>query len=99
MPAPLQARGFDAEARALELLRRHGLRPVDRNVRFKAGEIDLIMRDGVEWVFIEVRSRGQARFGGAAASVGWRKQQRLASPQAPAAPFTFNRHACSSGSV
>jgi putative endonuclease len=78
VPAPLQARGFDAEARALELLRRHGLRPVDRNVRFKAGEIDLIMRDGVEWVFIEVRSRGQARFGGAAASVGWRKQQRVA---------------------
>lgn len=78
MPAPLQAQGFDAESRALELLRRQGLQPVDRNVRFKSGEIDLVMRDGAEWVFVEVRARGDARFGGAAASVGWRKQQRLA---------------------
>ncbi len=34
--------------------------------------------DGAEWVFVEVRARGQARYGGAAASVGWRKQQRVA---------------------
>lgn len=49
-----------------------------RNVRFRGGEIDLVMTDGVELVFVEVRSRASTRFGGAAASVDRRKQQRLA---------------------
>lgn len=77
MPAPRQRQGFDAEARAEAFLRLRGLLPVARNVRFKVGEIDLVMRDGIEWVFIEVRARASRQFGGAAASVGWHKQQRL----------------------
>jgi len=78
MVAPRQQQGFDAEARAEALLAEHGLLPVARNVRFRGGEIDLVMRDGAEWVFIEVRSRADARWGGAAASVDARKQRRLA---------------------
>ena len=78
MIAPRQQAGLDAEARAEAFLVEHGLRPVDRNVRFRGGEIDLVMRDGAHWVFVEVRARRDARFGGAAASVGWRKQQRVA---------------------
>lgn len=41
------------------------------------GEIDLIMRDGKTLVFVEVRKRDSARFGGAAASISRQKQSRL----------------------
>jgi len=78
MVAPRQQQGFDAEAHAEALLTERGLLPIARNVRFKGGEIDLVMRDGPEWVFVEVRSRADGRFGGAAASVDARKQRRLA---------------------
>lgn len=77
MVAPLQRQGFDAEARALAWLVERGLVPVDRNVRFRGGEIDLVMRDGETLVFVEVRSRARTDFGGAAASVGPAKQRRL----------------------
>jgi putative endonuclease len=78
MVAPRQQAGFEAEARAEAYLVRCGLVPVARNVRFRGGEIDLVMCDGEEWVFVEVRARADARFGGAAASVDGRKQRRLA---------------------
>jgi len=77
MVAPRQRVGFDAEALAEAYLGERGLQPIERNVRFRGGEIDLVMREGAEWVFVEVRARASSRFGGAAASVGWRKQQRL----------------------
>jgi putative endonuclease len=38
-------------------------------VRERGGEIDLIMREGSTTVFVEVRYRRSAQFGGAAASV------------------------------
>lgn len=78
MVAPRQQAGLDFEARAEGWLARHGLAPVERNVRFRGGEIDLVMRDGAQWVFVEVRARRDARFGGAAASVDRRKQRRIA---------------------
>jgi putative endonuclease len=69
--------GRDAEARALTFLLKQGLTLIEKNFRCRAGEIDLIMRDADMLVFIEVRSRKDRRFGGAAASVGPVKQQRL----------------------
>ena len=78
MPGPTQREGADAEARAEAFLGARGLVPVERNVRFRGGEIDLVMRDGAHWVFVEVRARRDARWGGAAASVDARKRQRLA---------------------
>jgi putative endonuclease len=77
MPAPRQIIGLEAEQRVERWLAAQGLRPLDRNVRSRFGEIDLIMTDQGCWVFIEVRSRAGAGFGGAAASVDWRKQQRI----------------------
>lgn len=41
------------------------------------GELDLIVLDGSELVFVEVRARSGFAFGGAAASVGPSKQARL----------------------
>jgi putative endonuclease len=50
---------------------------VAANVRYKVGELDLVMRDGATLVFVEVRSRRSAGFGGAAGSIDRRKQLRL----------------------
>ena len=77
-------RGDAAEARALAHLQGRGLRLVERNYRVargpsaRGGEIDLILRDrDGTLVFVEVRSRRSAAHGGAAASVGMAKRQRL----------------------
>ncbi len=73
-------RGADAEARALDTLRAAGLTLVERNWHCRYGELDLIMRDGDELVFVEVRSRHRpigSRFASAAESIGPRKQGRL----------------------
>lgn len=77
MQAPLQQQGLATEARVERWLIAHGLVAIDRNVRCRFGEIDLVMRDQDHWVFVEVRERRSSRFGGAVASVDWRKQQRL----------------------
>lgn len=73
--------GDAAEDLALRHLQAQGLRLVQRNYRTPGrggGEVDLIMRapDGT-LVFVEVRARRDARFGGAAASVGGIKQARV----------------------
>lgn len=69
--------GKEAEQRAAEILRGHGLREVCRNYLCRGGEIDLIMRDGEQLVFVEVRYRSRSDYGSAAESVNRKKQQRL----------------------
>ena len=76
--------GDAGEAQALAHLLGRGLALVERNYRVargpnaRGGEVDLILRepDGT-LVFVEVRTRRGAAFGGAAASVGVTKQRRL----------------------
>jgi putative endonuclease len=70
-------RGRAAEERACRYLEARGLQLVARNYRSRWGEIDLIMRDRTELVFVEVRQRSSRRFGGALESVDGRKQRRL----------------------
>jgi putative endonuclease len=70
-------RGIDAERCAEAFLMRHDLALLQRNYRCRFGEIDLIMRDGVVVVFVEVRMRKSMVFGGAAASITPIKQQKL----------------------
>ena len=72
-----QIAGDAGEERALHFLQQHGLTLVERNFRCKGGEIDLVMQDGKALVFVEVRKRADASYGGAAASVTARKQARL----------------------
>ncbi|MDE1181480.1 YraN family protein [Paraburkholderia sp.] len=70
--------GAAFEAHALDFLRRQRLRLVARNVSCRGGEIDLVMRERDDsLVFVEVRARAQRRYGGAAASVDWRKRRRI----------------------
>ncbi len=71
--------GAQAEQWAAQYLLRQGLKPVAQNYRGRFGEIDLIMQDGPELVFVEVRLRRSEDFGGAAASIDTRKQQRIIS--------------------
>ncbi|MBC3881705.1 YraN family protein [Undibacterium sp. LX40W] len=74
---PKQRSGDAAEERALVYLQAQGLQLVQRSFLCKGGEIDLIMRDAGFLVFVEVRQRADARFGGAIASVTAAKQKRL----------------------
>jgi len=70
--------GLAAEEKALEFLQARGLRLEARNYRCRGGEIDLVMRDGIERVFVEVRFRKSERFGSPEATVDAAKQQRIA---------------------
>ncbi|MGO4381297.1 YraN family protein [Pseudoduganella sp. RAF53_2] len=77
MSTPQQIKGLLSEDEALAYLQAQGLTLVERNFLCKAGELDLIMRDGPGLVFVEVRRRGTTRFGGALWSVTPAKQKRL----------------------
>jgi putative endonuclease len=79
LPSLISSRavGQAAEDLALAFLEKEGLKLVARNQLFRGGEIDLIMRDGQQLVFVEVRQRSLSRYGGAAASVHWHKQRRI----------------------
>lgn len=79
-----KALGDAAEARALRYLQQQGLALVARNYRVargpsaRAGEVDLILREGDgTLVFAEVRARSGVDHGGAAASVTPAKQRRV----------------------
>jgi len=77
MQDPRRAVGRDAEDAAARHLARNGFTVVERNVRFREGEIDLVCRDRDVWVFVEVKCR-RATWGDApAAAVSWWKQRRL----------------------
>lgn len=69
--------GQKAEDIAVEFLRARGLQILERNFRRRLGELDIVARDGDILAIVEVRARATDRFGGAAASVDQRKQQRL----------------------
>ena len=71
------AQGTAAEDFALRYLEARGLTLVTRNFRCRVGELDLILRDGGQLVFVEVRSRRSSQFGTPAESVTRTKQQRL----------------------
>jgi len=72
-----QAKGAAGEQLAAEYLQLQGLRVLERNFRVRGGEIDLICRDGASTVFVEVRRRSRADYGGAAASITATKRARL----------------------
>jgi len=65
------------EALAAEHLQSAGLSVIEHNFNCKAGELDIICRDGEYLVFVEVRSRGPSEFASALESVDQRKQRKL----------------------
>lgn len=79
--APRQAQaagaGAQAERAAEAFLRAQGARILERNARYRGGELDLVILDGAVLAFVEVRLRHSSAFGGAAASITPRKQRRV----------------------
>ena len=69
--------GALAETRAAAYLIDRGLHLMARNLHCRAGEIDLVCLDGDVLVIVEVRHRSRGDFGGALASVTFRKRRRL----------------------
>lgn len=73
-----RALGAAGEERAARHLAQAGYRVVARNARAAGVEIDLVAERGGLVVFVEVKTRTHAGFGGAEAAVDARKQARLA---------------------
>jgi putative endonuclease len=69
--------GARAEDLCAELLRRSGVRVVERNWHCRHGEIDIIAEDRGTLIFAEVRMRSRASYGGAAESITEAKRGKL----------------------
>ena len=72
-----KAIGDNTEALAANYLKAQGLTLATQNYSSKYGEIDLICKDGQTWVFVEVKYRRSAAYGGAISTISSTKQQKL----------------------
>lgn len=70
-------RGAAAEQLAAGYLQARGLKILARNLRCKAGEIDLLCLEIAVLVVVEVRQRRHVEFGGALGSVTWAKRRKI----------------------
>ncbi len=70
-------RGRSGEAHARAWLEGRGYITIEGNWRCPAGELDIVMLDGEELVFVEVKTRTGQRFGHAAEAVTPAKQRKL----------------------
>ena len=70
-------RGSAGERRAAEWLLSRGMKVLERNVRSRIGEIDLVALDGDAVVFVEVKSKGGELFGRPEEMVTAVKRRRL----------------------
>ena len=69
--------GQAAEDAAARWLAAAGLAVLERNVRFREGEIDLVCRDRDVIVFVEVKCRRASWGEGPGDAVAWHKRRRL----------------------
>ncbi|MGK5678715.1 YraN family protein [Actinoplanes sp. URMC 104] len=77
MTTQRQAVGAYGEKVAARHLQEQGLVVLDRNWRCPDGEVDLVLRDGDDIVFCEVKTRRGGGFGTPAAAVTYRKVRKL----------------------
>ena len=78
MTSRRQSLGILGEDLACCELRRRGYEILERRYRTRFGEIDIVAREGIYTVFVEVKTREGAEFGdGAEAMTEW-KQRRVA---------------------
>ncbi len=84
----LTSKGNEAEALAIDYLKKQGLKLLCRQYRCKMGEIDIIMREGNEIVFVEVRSLAKPHYYEPFESITPAKQRKLILT----ATFYLNRH-------
>jgi putative endonuclease len=69
--------GAETEQFAHDYLLANGLIPVNRNFNTRRGEIDIIMQDKEQLVFVEVRFRQSNRFGSAEESITQQKRKKI----------------------
>ena len=69
--------GYLAERVAGRYLKKQGLRLLQYNYASRFGEIDIILKDQEQWVFVEVRSRSNQGFMRPEESINHAKQRRL----------------------
>jgi putative endonuclease len=69
--------GTAAEERAAEYLRARGLVVLARNLRCRAGELDVVGLDADVLAVVEIRQRSRTDFGGAPGSVTHAKQRKI----------------------
>lgn len=69
--------GYFAEYKACLFLKKQGLTFITNNYHCHFGEIDLIMQDRQEIVFVEVRLRSQSKYGDALDTIDSNKQKKL----------------------
>ena len=72
-----RATGIRGEEEAARFLARCGYAILDKNVRTRAGEIDLVAKEGKTLVFVEVKTRKDLAGDPPEAAVNTRKQNRL----------------------
>jgi putative endonuclease len=70
-------KGLQAEDFACDYLEKQGLKLLIKNYYCRCGEIDLIMQDGNEVVFVEVRSRKNTFFMDPLESITLQKQKNI----------------------
>lgn len=70
--------GRAGEAAAASFIRREtGMDLIETNFRTREGEIDIVARENDGFVFIEVKTRTNRKFGGASEQISTRKALRL----------------------
>ncbi len=75
--SPTQALGKSAEEATCKHLKKQGLKLIEENYERNFGEIDLIMKDGEIYVFIEVRLRNPDSYTTGLESVTKSKQSKI----------------------
>ncbi len=78
MPPAHIALGARAEALAVVRLKQRGFRLIETNWRCSAGELDAVMMDGDELVFVEVKARTGSARGAAEEALTASKARKLA---------------------
>ena len=71
--------GSEAERFARTFLEQQGLTFIMKNYRCRTGEIDLVMQNGDELVFVEVKYRSQSQYGSAIEFFHSRKKRKFES--------------------
>jgi putative endonuclease len=69
--------GAFGEAWAVGYLSRLGYRVIERNVRFREGELDIVAEEAGDLVFVEVKCRRSGRYGAPEESLTPRRFARL----------------------
>ncbi|WP_026377491.1 YraN family protein [Aestuariibacter salexigens] len=71
------SKGREGEHAARKYLEQQGLTFVAQNYHCRRGELDLVMRDGEQWVFVEVKFRKNTYFADPEASFHASKRRKM----------------------